>query len=61
MTVFGREDEVRLLRPPRLRTLGGEDGRRASSLELFFDPATIVAIVALKLWTAQCSLRASEK
>ena len=57
MTVFGREDELHLLRPPRLRTLGGENGRRASKFELFFDLATIVD---LELWMAQRSLRASE-
>ncbi len=47
MTVFEREDELRLLRPPRLRTLGDEDGRRASYLELFFDLVFVVAIAQL--------------
>jgi low temperature requirement protein LtrA len=36
-----------LLLPPRLRTLEGADGRRASYLELFFDLVFVVAIAQL--------------
>lgn len=42
MTVFERQDELRLWRPPRLRTLGGEDGQRANYVELFFERADLL-------------------
>ena len=47
MAVFERDPELlRLLRPPRLRTL--DDGERhASYLELFFDLVFVVAIAQL--------------
>ena len=47
MAVFEREDELRLLRPPRLRTLEQGDRRRATYLELFFDLVFVVAIAQL--------------
>ena len=47
MAVFEREDEQRLLRPPRLRTLEQSDRRRATYLELFFDLVFVVAIAQL--------------
>ncbi len=47
MAVFEREDEQRLIRPPRLRTLEEGDGRRATYLELFFDLVFVVAIAQL--------------
>jgi low temperature requirement protein LtrA len=40
-------DILRLLRPPRLRTLEEEEQRRASYLELFFDLVFVVAIAQL--------------
>ncbi len=40
-------DVLRLLRPPRLRTLDEEAERRASYLELFFDLVFVVAIAQL--------------
>lgn len=44
----GRDIEIKpLLVPPRLRTLEGRDGRRASYLELFFDLVFVVAIAQL--------------
>jgi low temperature requirement protein LtrA len=46
VTVTERADYLRLLRPPRLRTL--DDGQRhASYLELFFDLVFVVAIAQL--------------
>lgn len=36
-----------LLLPPKLRTVGDDDGRRASYLELFFDLVFVVAIAQL--------------
>src|SRR6476646_9241943 len=47
MVVFEREDEPRVRRPPRLRTLESGDGRRASYFELFFDLVFVVAIAQL--------------
>jgi Bacterial low temperature requirement A protein (LtrA) len=47
MAVFEREDEQRLLRPPRLRTLEEGAERRATYLELFFDLVFVVAIAQL--------------
>ncbi len=47
MAGFEREDEQRLLRPPRLRTLEQGDGRHATYLELFFDLVFVVAIAQL--------------
>jgi low temperature requirement protein LtrA len=47
MAVFERDpDLLRLLRPPRLRTLDGEE-RHATYLELFFDLVFVVAIAQL--------------
>ena len=40
-------DLLRLLRPPRLRTLGDDGHRHASYLELFFDLVFVVAIAQL--------------
>jgi low temperature requirement protein LtrA len=40
-------DILRLLRPPRLRTLEEDEPRRASYLELFFDLVFVVAIAQL--------------
>jgi low temperature requirement protein LtrA len=47
VTIFEREREHRVLRPPRLRTLEDSDGRHASYLELFFDLVFVVAIAQL--------------
>ena len=47
MAVLEREDEVRALRPPRLRTLEQSEGVRPSHLELFFDLVFVVAIAQL--------------
>jgi low temperature requirement protein LtrA len=47
VAAFGQEDDLRLLRAPRLRTLEEGDGRRASYLELFFDLVFVVAIAQL--------------
>ena len=47
MVVFEREEGQRARRPPRLRTLDGGDGRRASYFELFFDLVFVVAIAQL--------------
>ena len=47
MAVSEREDDQRLLRPPRLRTLEQGDRRRATYLELFFDLVFVVAIAQL--------------
>ena len=47
MAAFEENEELRLLRPPRLRTLDEGDGRRASYLELFFDLVFVVAIAQL--------------
>lgn len=48
MVERGRDIEIKpLLVPPRLRTLEGGDGRRASYLELFFDLVFVVAIAQL--------------
>ncbi|MDQ3870647.1 MAG: low temperature requirement protein A, partial [Chloroflexota bacterium] len=48
MTVFERDPEsVRLVRPPRLRTLEDAEIRHASYLELFFDLIFVVAIAQL--------------
>jgi low temperature requirement protein LtrA len=47
VAVFERDPELlRLLRPPRLRTLG-EETRHATYLELFFDLVFVVAIAQL--------------
>jgi low temperature requirement protein LtrA len=47
VAVFERDPELlRLLRPPRLRTLDGEQ-RHATYLELFFDLVFVVAIAQL--------------
>jgi low temperature requirement protein LtrA len=47
MAVSEREDEVRALRPPRLRTLEQRELVRPSHLELFFDLVFVVAIAQL--------------
>jgi low temperature requirement protein LtrA len=47
VTVFEREGEGRLLRPPRLRSITEEGPRHASYLELFFDLVFVVAIAQL--------------
>jgi low temperature requirement protein LtrA len=47
VTVSDSDDQLRLIRPPRLRTVGGERGRRATYLELFFDLVFVVAIAQL--------------
>ena len=52
MLRFGRDSRTAepWLRPPRLRTLAGEDAedeRHASWLELFFDIVFVVAIAEL--------------
>jgi low temperature requirement protein LtrA len=47
VTVTERDDYLRLLRPPRLRTLEDADHRHASYLELFFDLVFVVAIAQL--------------
>jgi low temperature requirement protein LtrA len=46
MAVFEREDELRAVQPPRLRTLD-HGARRAHYLELFFDLVFVVAIAQL--------------
>jgi low temperature requirement protein LtrA len=45
--VDARDDFLRLLRPPRLRTLDDDGNRHASYLELFFDLVFVVAIAQL--------------
>jgi low temperature requirement protein LtrA len=45
--VDARDDYLRVLRPPRLRTLDDDGARHASYLELFFDLVFVVAIAQL--------------
>jgi low temperature requirement protein LtrA len=48
MAVFEPEDELRAVRPPRLRTFEQGDALRARYLELFFDLVFVVAIAQLE-------------